>query len=101
MSNRLPLTEVSGEEIIARVTYQIIMADYRQTPDSYDTPSERILILADQWFAFGANDLAFYLRLAGVWCSTGATLASWLQKSIFLTSGRASKLMHATRRPRR
>jgi len=101
MSERLPLTDVSGEEVIIRVTYQIILADYRQTPDSYDSPAERILILADDWFAFGAIDIAFHLRLAGVWCSTGATLASWLQRGVITTSGRASKLMRAGRSRRR
>ena len=101
MADRIPLAEASGEEILVRVTYQIILADYRKTPDSYDTPSERILILADEWFAFGATDLAFYLRMAGIWCASGDTLAAWLQKGIYLTSGRASKLMRAGRSRRR
>lgn len=101
MSDRLPLTEVSGDEVLARVTYQIILADYRQTPDSYDTPAERIFILADEWFAFGATDLAQDLRLAGIWCAHGSTLASWLASRVLISTGRASKLLRAGRGPRR
>lgn len=101
MSNRLPLTEVSGDEVLARVTYQIILADYRQTPDSYDSPSERIFLLADEWHVFGATDLAQDLRLAGIWCAHGATLASWLQSRVLIHTGRVSRLMRAGRTPRR
>lgn len=101
MTDRLPLTEVSGDEILARVTYQIILADYRQTPDSYDTPAERILILADEWHAFGAVDIATDLRLAGIWCAHGSTLASWLSSRVLIHTGRVSKLMRAGRGPRR
>ena len=101
MADRLPLTEVSGNEILVRVTYQIVLADYRLTPDSYDTPADRIFILADDWHAFGAIELAAQLRLAGIWCASGATLASWLQQGIFSTSGRASKLMRANGARRR
>lgn len=101
MSDRLPLTEVSGDEILARVCYQLILADYRLTPDAYDTPAERILILADQWYAIGATDIATDLRLAGIWCAHGATLASWLSSRIVITSGRVSKLMRAGRSRRR
>jgi hypothetical protein len=101
MPDRLPLTEVSGDEILARVCYQIILADYRLTPDSYDTPTERILILADQWHAFGAIDIATDLRLAGIWCAHGSTLASWLQSRIIITQGRVSTLMRAGRSRRR
>ena len=101
MSERLPLTEVGGDEILARVTYQIILADYRQTPDLYDTPAERILILADEWFALGAIDLATDLRLAGIWCAHGSTLASWLGSRVLITTGRASRLMRAGRSRRR
>lgn len=101
MSDRLPLTEVSGDEILARVTYQIILADYRQTPDSYDTPAERILILADEWHAIGAIDIATDLRLAGIWCAHGSTLASWLASRVLIHTGRASKLMRLGRKPSR
>jgi hypothetical protein len=101
MSDRLPLTEVGSEEILARVTYQIILADYRQTPDSYDSPAERIFILADEWHAFGAVDIATDLRLAGIWCAHGSTLASWLASRVLISTGRVSKLMRAGRSPRR
>jgi hypothetical protein len=101
MADRLPLTEVSGDEILARVTYQIILADYRLTPDSYDTPAERILILADEWHAFGAVDIATDLRLAGIWCAHGSTLAAWLASRVLISTGRASRLMRAGRRPSR
>lgn len=101
MTERLPLTEVGGDEILARVCYQIIKADYRLTPDSYDSPAERIFILADDWYAFGAVDIATDLRLAGIWCAHGGTLAAWLSSRIIITSGRASKLMRVGRSRRR
>lgn len=98
MQERLPLTEVSGEEIIARVAYQIILADYRQTPDLYDTPADRLFVLADEWFALDAISLATDLRLAGIWCAQGGAIASWLRSRVVITQGRASKLMRAGRR---
>jgi hypothetical protein len=101
MADRLPLTEVSGDEVLARVTYQIILADYRLTPDLYETPAERILQLADEWFKFGATDLAQDLRLAGIWCAHGSTLASWLQSRVLIASPRISTLMRAGRSRRR
>jgi len=97
MSDRLPLTEVSGDEILARVVYQLILADYRLTPDLYDFPAERIFVLADEWHALGATDIATDLRLAGIWCAQGGAVAQWLRTRIVITTGRASKLMRAGR----
>lgn len=101
MSDRLPLTEVGGDEILARIAYQLILADYRLTPNSYDEPAERILILAEEWFAFGATEIATELRLAGIWCAHGSTLANWLKSRVLIRTSRVSKLMRLGNERRR
>jgi hypothetical protein len=97
MSDRLPLTEVGGEEILARVVFQIILGDYRQQPDSYDTPTIAILNLADEWFASGFTDVATDLRLAAIWCANGGTVATWLRSRIIFHAGRTGRLIRAGR----
>ena len=92
MSDRMPLTEVGGDEALARITYQLIILDYKSHPDAYELPVIRLLALADQYHQFGLTQLAADLRLAAIWCGNGGTVASWLRARIVIRAGRATKL---------
>jgi len=82
MDDRLPLAEVSGDEAIARVTYQIIRGDYSLHPHLYDTPTLRLLELANEWAAPEYHYLAEQILLAAIWCANGGTVATWLRSRI-------------------
>jgi len=97
MSDRLPLTEVGGDEILARVTYQIILSDYRSNPENYDIPSLRLLELAHEFHLEELDLIATDIRLAAIWCANGGTVATWLRARIIITTGRASRLRLAGR----
>jgi hypothetical protein len=97
MTDRLPLAEVSGDEILARVVYQIILFDYREHPDSYDIPVVRVLELADQFHAANMSIIAADLRLAAIWCGNGGTIATWLRARIVFRTQRFSRARHAGR----
>lgn len=101
MSERLPLTEVSGDEVIARVAYQIILADYRENPLSYDDPVPALLDLAVKWDADDLSYLHEQLTLAALWVANGGTIATWLRARCFAHTSRASKLIRVGRGPRR
>jgi hypothetical protein len=101
MSDRLPLTEVSGEEILARVVYQIILADYHIAPENYDVPVLRLLELAHEYHQHDMDIIAADIRLVAIWCGNGGTVATWLRARIVITTGRASRLAQAGRARRR
>jgi hypothetical protein len=82
MTDRLPLAEVSGDEAIARITYQIILGDYDLHPDAYDNPSFHLFELAAGWQLAGVPPVAEQLRLAGIWVANGGTIATWLRSRI-------------------
>jgi hypothetical protein len=92
MSDRIPLAEASGDEITARIAYQLIKLDYHQHPDDYEDATTCILILADHYHQIGCTLLAADIRLAGIWCAHGGTVAAWLRSRILINPGRASKL---------
>lgn len=100
MSDRLPLTEVSRDEALARITYQIIKADYEQWPELYDTPTIRLFELATDWDAPDYNLIHEQITLAALWVANGGTVATWLRARIVVTVGRA-KILAATHRARR
>jgi hypothetical protein len=101
MNDLLPLTEVSGDEILARIAYRLIRLDYADHPDQYDEPTSAILTLAERIHALGLTQVAADLRLAGIWCAQGGTVAAWLRSRVVITTGRATKLRHLGRGPRR
>lgn len=101
MNDRLPLTDVGGDEIIARVVYQIILADYREFPDLYDTPTVRLLELATDWNAKQFDRIHEDITLVAIWVANGGTVATWLRARIVFTTSRASKLMHLGKSRRR
>lgn len=92
MADRLPLTEVSGDEALARVTYQIIIGDYHSHPDLYDDPTSRLLTLAHDWNQSGIKLVADDIRLAAIWVGNGGTVATWLRARIVFHAGRATRL---------
>jgi len=101
MNDRLPLTEVSGDEALARVTYQIIIADYHNHPDLYDDPTSRLLALTTDWQQSGFKLIADDLRLAAIWVGNGGTVATWLRARIVFHAGRTTRLISHARRPNR
>lgn len=101
MKERLPLTEVGGEEILARVVYQIVMRDYRDNPDKYDLPPNRLFELAFQWRSAGIPLISNELDQLAVWCSHNGTVAAWLQSRVLIHVGRATMLARAGRSRRR
>lgn len=82
MVDRLPLADVSGDEAIARVTYQIIRADYDLFPELYETPVLRLFELASDWSAPEYHMLHENIALAAIWCANGGTIATWLRSRI-------------------
>lgn len=100
MQQRLPLTEVGGEEILARVVYQIVMRDYRDNPDTYDHPPSRLFDLAFQWRQAAIPLIGNELELVAIWCAQGGTVAAWLNTRVLINPGRATMLARAGR-PRR
>lgn len=101
MPTRIPLAGASGDEILSRVTYQIILGDYELDPTRYDDPAQRLLELALEWHQSGLHTIAAQLDLCGIWCAHGGTIATWLKSRILFTTERAP--MHASTRrgPRR
>jgi len=100
MRDRLPLTEVSGEEILARVVYQVIMGDYRDNPEQYDRPPQRLYDLAYQWRSAGLPLIGHEIELVAIWTAQGGTVATWLLSRVLIHVGRATMLARAGR-PRR
>jgi hypothetical protein len=101
MDDRLPLTEVSGDEALARVAYQIIVGDYHAHPETYDTPTEALLNLAHSWDSDGLHLLGEQIALAAIWCANGGTVATWLRARVVFHAGRFSRLHQAGRSRRR
>jgi hypothetical protein len=89
LTTRIPLAEASGDEILARVTYQLILLDYHDNPDKYDHPEVRLFELAYQWRLIGLAPIHEQLELAAIWCSHGSRIADWLKSRIMVSSGRA------------
>jgi hypothetical protein len=77
MIAHLELWEETQDGILARVVYRIVMADYAINPDLYDAPTDRLLDLASDWRSSGIDLIAQWLTDAAIWCSNGATLATW------------------------
>jgi hypothetical protein len=82
MDDRMALTDVSADEALARVTYQIIRGDYSLHPELYETPTLRLLELANLWAEPEYHFLAEQLLLAAIWCANGGTVATWLRSRI-------------------
>jgi hypothetical protein len=101
MADRLPLTEVGGDEILARVTYQIILADYDRWPELYDTPTLRLLELATDWSAPEYSRIHEQITLAAIWVANGGTVATWLRARVVFTYRPASRQMHSSREQKR
>jgi hypothetical protein len=101
MSDRLPLQECGGDEILARIAFQLIRLDYASSPDAYDDPTARLLFLTDIYYQTGLTQIAADIRLAAIWCGNGGFLADWLRSRIVVTTGRASRLARAGRSRRR
>lgn len=101
MQERLPLTEVSGDEVLARVVYQLIVHYYHEYPDSFDNPTEALLNLAHSWYTSDITLIAEQLQLVALWVANGGTVATWLRARIFTTTGRATILARPGRARRR
>jgi hypothetical protein len=101
MSDRLPLTEVSGEEVLARTVYQIILLDYARNQEQYENPATRLFDLALQWSNLGLKLIADELQLVAIWCAQGSTVRQWLSTRTLITTGRATRLAHTGRSRRR
>lgn len=101
MSDRLPLTEVGGDEILARVVYQIILHDYHSHPHLYDDPVHQLLDLALIWGACPLHTIPENLSLCAIWVANGGTVATWVRARIVFTTGRATRLLRAGRSRRR
>jgi hypothetical protein len=101
MEERLPLTEVGGDEILARVTYQIIASYYRDYPDSFDNPTEAVLNLANTWYQSEIPIIAEQMTLVAIWLSNGGTIATWRRARIVFHAGRSTRLAQAGRSRRR
>ena len=97
MSDRLPLTEVGGDEIIARVTFQIILQDYHSRPEEYDSPVEALLHLAAAYHQANIPIIDEQLTLAAVWVGNGGTVATWLRARVIITTGRTTRLARVGR----
>jgi hypothetical protein len=98
---RFPLTEATAEEIIARTTYHIVLADYRDNPLCYDNPTTRLLDLAFQWRASGLHIVADALQDVAVFVSAGNTIASWRTLRSGLSLQRSQALARAGKHSRR
>lgn len=101
MAYHLPLTEATADEIIARTTYQIVLADYKLNADCYDNATTRLLDLALQWRADGLLVIADALAEAALFCASGHTIASWRQLHTGLTLARVQNLARAGQTRRR
>jgi hypothetical protein len=101
MAYRMPLAEASGDEILSRVTYQIIRGDYDLHPSAYDDPTAQLFTLAIDWHKSGIHMIAAQLDLAAIWCAHGGTVASWLQSRIIPANRTAPTAAPANRTPRR
>lgn len=97
----LPLNEATAEEVICRTVYQIILADYRVNPDSYDNPTTRLLDLALVWRGSGLDMIADSLMSAAIHVSGGSTIASWRTLNIALDKSRQLALSRLGRGRRR
>ena len=93
MTDRLPLTEVSSDEAIARIAYQVILSDYHHNPSAYDNPTEALLNLAHSWDTDGIHILGEQIALAAIWVANGGTVATWLRARVVFTSGRPTRLL--------
>lgn len=101
MLQQLPLTEATGEEIVCRTTYQIILIDYRTNPNCYDNPATRLLDLSLQYHASGIHLIADSLQDAAIHCSCGNTIASWRTLHTVLDKTRQLALARLGRSRRR
>ena len=97
----LPLNEATGEEIIVRTVYQIILADYRTNAEQYDNATTRLLDLALQWRANGLDLVADCLTQAAIHVSGGNTIASWRTLNTALDRTRILALSRLGRAPKR
>jgi hypothetical protein len=101
MTERIPLADASGQEIVARTVYQLILIDYRTNPEQYDRAPSRLFDLALQWRQAGLHLVADELSSVAVWCAQGGTVATWLRTRILVSTGRATILARAGRTRRR
>lgn len=90
MPKDIPLSECSGQEILARVAYRIILADYHINPEQYDNAASRLFWLALVWKQAGLELLGATLHDAASQVASGSTIASW--KAASLSYGRVSHL---------
>ena len=77
MQPALPLTDAFPDEIIARSTYRLIMADYSTNPHCYDNPVTRLLDLAIDWRSSGFEMIADAFSDAAIFVGAGNTIAAW------------------------
>lgn len=98
MSDRLPLTEVGGDEALVRVIYQLILSDYQLHPTAYDEPAWALFSLSNDWNTSGFPLIGEQVNLAALWVANGGTVATWLRAHIIFRAGRAGRLSAVQRR---
>lgn len=101
MTSFLPLTEVGGDEILARVTYQIILADYAINAEQYDRPADRLYELSLQWRISDILPIAEQLLSVAHYCAKGGKAREWLSTRIVIQTGRPSRLTRLSRKQSR
>jgi hypothetical protein len=101
MASHLPLTEATGQEILTRTVYQLILADYRQNPEQYDHAATRLFDLALTWRAAGLELIADTLQDAARHVASGQTIASWRTLHTSLSRLDHLAVMRLDRKPRR
>ena len=101
MKPTLPLAECTGEEIITRTVYQIVLLDYRDNAEQYDRAATRLLDLALCWRGAGLHLIADVLVDAAHHVAGGGTIASWRTLHSALHIGSTTRVAYLRRRGRR
>lgn len=101
MAANLPLTEATGTEIVVRTVYQIIVRDYKQNPEQYDHPAQRLFDLSYQWRQAGLDLIADSLMSASLAVANQSTIASWKSLALAAGDGRVTQLQALGRNRRR
>jgi hypothetical protein len=77
-----PLENETYTRVLIRVSYRLIVMNYRKYPERYTHPPTGILILAEYLRTQGFGLLYFYLLTASKWVASGGPLREWADLQI-------------------
>jgi len=85
--NRVPLEHELYSAVLARVSYQLIVTDYRRNRARYEYPPAGILALSSDLFLAGFTVLSIWLDEAAWWVGRDVSVLDWRTRIILRTRG--------------